>query len=106
MDSDLDERLTQLSQKVDDQFRFTRNVLVLCTLTIIGVMVFTVTQIFNSLPSQIILNYMSNLDQIVAEWKACEFVQEHRARQTKEKTQKKAKDAETKNAPDWEPLAQ
>ncbi|MCA9805315.1 MAG: hypothetical protein KC777_25270 [Cyanobacteria bacterium HKST-UBA02] len=102
MDADLDERLTQLSQKVDDQFRFTRNALVLCTLTIIGVMVFTITQIFNSLPSQIIFNYMSNLDQIVAEWKACEFVQEHRNRKTREELQKQ------KAAPDAadKPLAE
>ncbi|MBI1271579.1 hypothetical protein GC174_14225 [bacterium] len=78
MDRELEEKFNEISQKIEDQFRFTRNVIVLCTLTIIGVLIFAFTTTMDSLPDRMVLHYMSNLDKIVAEWKACENVQQHR----------------------------
>ena len=96
----LKEMLSQLNAKVDSQFRFTRNVVVLCTLTIIGVMVFTITAIFESLPSQIIAHVMSNLEHIVTEWRAYESFNRERdaakAREAEANAEKPAAQTEDK----------
>jgi hypothetical protein len=63
-----DEQFAQLSKKVDDQFRFTRTVIVLCTLVNLGLVIFTVLATFQSLPSQVNAHYMSNLEPVVRLW--------------------------------------
>ena len=78
MEREIEEKFSELNQKIEDQFRFTRNVIALCTLTVIGVFIFTITTAIDSLPTRVIFHYMSNLDNIVAEWKACETVQNKR----------------------------
>lgn len=64
--------LEQLAKRIDDQARFTRNVIWLCTLTVIGVLFFTLTEIFNGMPQAVILHYMANIEPIVQEWHAAE----------------------------------
>ncbi len=64
--------LADLARKIDDQSRFTRSVSIICTLAILGVMFYTLTEMFSNLPSAIILHYMANLDKIVHEWHAIE----------------------------------
>jgi hypothetical protein len=60
--------LADLAKKIDEQSRFTRSVSIICTLAILGVMFYTLTEMFSNLPSAIILHYMANLDKIVHEW--------------------------------------
>ena len=64
--------VADLAKKIDDQARFTRSVSVICTLAILGVMFYTLTEMFSNLPSAIILHYMANLDKIVHEWNSIE----------------------------------
>jgi hypothetical protein len=71
--------LADLAKKVDDQSRFTRSVSVICTLAILGVMFYTLTEMFSNLPPAIILHYMANLDKIVHEWNTIEANVKHRA---------------------------
>ena len=74
MDPELEKLLEQINKRLDEQFRFTRFVVLLCGMTIIGVLVFTVLMTFQSLPAQIIAHYMSNLEPIVYEWKSYEEI--------------------------------
>lgn len=71
----LEEQFAILSKKVDEQFKFTRYVVVLCTLVTIGLMIFTVLMTFESLPTQITLHFMSNLEPIVVQWRSIEMIQ-------------------------------
>jgi len=70
--------VAQLAKKVDEQARFTRSVCIICTLTILGVMFYTLTEIFNTLPQAFVLSYMGNLKMIKQEWNA---IQDIKARQ-------------------------
>ena len=64
--------LAELAKKVDDQARFTRSVSIICTLAILGVMFYTLTEMFSNLPAAILLHYMANLEKIVYEWNVIE----------------------------------
>lgn len=70
--ADLEEQFSQLSKKVDEQFRFTRTVIVLCTLANLGLLIFTILATFQSLPSQVNAHYMSNLEPVVRIWRQYE----------------------------------
>lgn len=72
---DLEKTISQLSRKIDEQARFTRSVIVICTLAVLGVMFYTLTELFSKLPGSIVMHYRSNLDEIVKEWKMCELSQ-------------------------------
>ena len=74
MDSELEKQFSELNKKIEDQFRFTRNVIALCTLAIIGVLIFTIMTSVDSLPTRVIFHYMSNMDNIVRQWNACEKI--------------------------------
>lgn len=60
--------LADLAKKIDEQARFTRSVSIICTLAILGVMFYTLTEIFANMPSVVVAQYMANLDSIVSEW--------------------------------------
>ncbi|MBX3074269.1 hypothetical protein KF913_10100 [Candidatus Obscuribacterales bacterium] len=79
-DKTLDEQFAQLSKKVDDQFRFTRTVIVLCTLVNLGLVIFTILATFQSLPSQVNAHYMSNLEPVVRLWHQYERLMESQQR--------------------------
>lgn len=68
MDKDLEEQFAQLTKKMEEQFRFTRFAVVLCCLTNIGILIFTMMTTFESLPFTVLGHYESNLDRIVHEW--------------------------------------
>lgn len=70
--SSMEMTIAQLAKKIDEQSRFTRSVSIICTLTILGVMFYTLTEMFSNLPNMIILQFMGNLEKIVYEWKAIE----------------------------------
>lgn len=77
--SSFETSLAQLSKKIDEQARFTRSVVIICTLTILGVVFYTMTEMFSSLPANIVLYFMGNMEKIVYEWKAIETSISHRA---------------------------
>ncbi len=64
--------MADLAKKIDDQARFTRSVSIICTIAILGVMFYTLTEMFSNLPPAIVLHYMANLEKIVTEWNAIE----------------------------------
>ncbi len=70
--SQLEAKIDQLSKRVDEQMRISRNLTALCTTVIIGVMFFIFTQTIQHLPAIIVFHYMSNLDAIVKEWHQAE----------------------------------
>jgi hypothetical protein len=72
MDSGPEITIALLAKKIDDQARFTRSVTIICTLAMLGVMFYTLTEVFSSLPQAVILHAMANLEPIVKEWHAAE----------------------------------
>lgn len=72
--------LATLAKKIDEQARFTRSVSIICTLSILGVMFYTLTEMFSNLPNMIILQFMGNLEKINQEWKAIDNTQKTRAK--------------------------
>jgi len=70
--------LATLAKKIDEQARFTRSVSIICTLSILGVMFYTLTEMFSNLPNMIILQFMGNLEKINQEWKAIDASQKSR----------------------------
>ena len=72
MDSGTEITIALLAKKIDDQARFTRSVTVICTLAMLGVMFYGLTEVFNSLPQATILHYMANIEPIVKEWHAAD----------------------------------
>ncbi|MBX9669899.1 MAG: hypothetical protein K2X93_19915 [Candidatus Obscuribacterales bacterium] len=71
-----EEQLAQLHKKVEEQFRFTRNLIVLCTLVNLGLLIFTMLSLFQTLPSQVNAHFMSNLEPIVIMWRQYNAIQE------------------------------
>ena len=71
-ETSLDAKINHLQKKLEDQARFTRTVVVVCTTAILAVLFYMLTEIFGSLPTLIVANYMANLDKIVMQWKATE----------------------------------
>ncbi len=74
--SEWEEQLGQLHKKVDEQFRFTRNLIVLCTLVNLGLLIFTMLSLFQTIPSQVNAHFMSNLEPIVIMWRQYSNIQE------------------------------
>lgn len=68
----LESTFAQLSKKIDEQARFTRSVVIICTLTVLGVVFYTMTEMFSSMPGNIVLHFMGNMEKIVYEWKMIE----------------------------------
>ncbi len=66
----LETQVGQLTKRIDDQARYTRTVVVVCTTAILGVMFYMLTVIFSDLSYVFIARYMENLDKIVFQWKA------------------------------------
>ncbi len=69
---ELETLINQLSKRMEEQMRITRNLTALCTTLIVGLMFFIFCQTMEHLPSIIVLRYMSNLDSIVKEWRQTE----------------------------------
>lgn len=69
---ELENQISQLSKRMEEQMRISRNLIALCTTLIVGLMFFIFCQTMEHLPSIIVLKYMSNLDPIVKEWRQTE----------------------------------
>ena len=59
--------LAQLSKKLDDQMRFTRIVIVMCTLAVVGVLYFIMTSELAVLPDLVLGRFMGNMETLVNE---------------------------------------
>jgi hypothetical protein len=71
MDNDL---ISQLLKKIDDQFRFTRIVTVLCCLAIIGCLSYAISSLIYAMPDLVIAKIMSNMETLHTEWQTIEKV--------------------------------
>lgn len=78
--SAIETAVAQLSKKIDEQARFTRSVVIICTLTVLGVVFYTMTEMFSSMPANIVMHFMGNMEKIVSEWKLIETSMSNRAR--------------------------
>jgi hypothetical protein len=67
-----DVTLADIAKRIDEQARFTRSVSIICTLAVLGVLFYGLTEIFNGLPQAVILQYMANMEPLVKEWRAAE----------------------------------
>ena len=72
MDSGTEITIALLAKKIDDQARFSRSVTIICTLSVLGVLFYSTTEMFSSLPQAVILHYMANIEPIVKEWNAAQ----------------------------------
>jgi len=69
---ELENQISQLSKRMEEQMRITRNLTALCTTLIVGLMFFIFCQTMEHMPSITVLRFMSNLDPIVKEWQQTE----------------------------------
>jgi hypothetical protein len=69
-----DNLLAVLSKKIDDQARFTRGVMIICTLAIIAVVFYSLTSLVSVLPGLVLADFMGNLEQVQTQWKLIENV--------------------------------
>jgi hypothetical protein len=78
--SSFETSLEQIGKKIDEQARFTRSVVIICTLSILGVTHYTLIEIYGSLPANCVMHFMGNMEKIVAEWKLIEASMANRAK--------------------------
>lgn len=71
-ETSLDSKIAVLAKRVDDQARFTRAVVVICTTAVMGVMFYMLTEIFGTLPQVMITNMLGSMDKLVYMWNATE----------------------------------
>lgn len=77
--SELDKVLAELNNKIDHQARFTRSLVLGSAMIIIGVIYYSVSELFHTLPDVIVLTYMARLNDIVTQWKLIEHTQSNTA---------------------------
>lgn len=77
----------QLSKKIDDQARFTRMLVVVCCLAIVGSMFYSLSSLIATIPDLMLAKFLGNLENIQTEWQLVE--QLHTA--AKEKNMNSAK---------------
>jgi hypothetical protein len=75
MTEGIDRVLAEIAKKVDDQARFTRGVVVVCTLSILGVIFYTLTSTISTLPDLILAKFMGNMERVDQEWRLIEAAQ-------------------------------
>lgn len=71
-ETSLDEKIAELSKRIQDQARFTRAIVLVCAAAMIGALFFSTVQIFSLLPTAVVLQYMDKMPEIVAQWKVTE----------------------------------
>lgn len=68
----LESKIAVLAKRIDDQARFTRAVVVICSTAVLGVMFYMMTEIFSTLPAVILTNALGSMDKLVYMWRATE----------------------------------
>ncbi len=59
--------MESISKKIDEQFRFTRSVIFMCTCLILGVMFYIIFTLFDQLPELVVLRFMGKMEPIIQE---------------------------------------
>jgi hypothetical protein len=77
-ETSLESTVNQLTKRIDDQARFTRTVVVVCTTAILGVMFYMLTILFSDMPYMFVARYMENLEAIVKQWRAIDALENRR----------------------------
>lgn len=73
-ESSLESKVTQLSKKIDDQGKFTRALVLICTGTILAVHMWTVTETFTAIPAVVLSSVMENMELLIKEYRALDTV--------------------------------
>ncbi len=70
--TEMDKGLALLSKRIEDQSRFTRSVVVICTLLILGINFYTSTTMIGVLPQLFVTNIMGNMEPLVQQFNLVE----------------------------------
>lgn len=73
------DRTSMLMTKVERESRFTRIVVVICTIANLTVLVFGMMKTFEAMPPQLLAYFMENMDAIVMQEKGVEMAQHRKA---------------------------
>lgn len=68
--SSMDGKFAALTQKVERESRFTRTLVVICTVANLGVMFYIVKEMFTDLPMAIFSTFEGKLDVVYYHWNA------------------------------------
>ncbi len=71
-DTSFETRISELSKVIQDQSRFTRALVLICSAAVIGALFFTMTQMFALLPTSFVMEYMDKMPVIQSQWKILE----------------------------------
>lgn len=63
------DRVAALANKIEKESRFTRTLVVVCTVANLCVMFYMIHEMFNSLPIAMTAKYLENLQVIHTQWK-------------------------------------
>ncbi len=66
-DPKLEITMESVYKRIDEQFRFTRSVIFMCTCLILGVMFYIIFTLFDQLPELVVLRFMGKMEPIVQE---------------------------------------
>lgn len=72
------DRISMISNKVERESRFTRIVVVVCTIANLTVMVFGMVKTFDTLPPTLLAYFMENMEAIVTTQKGIEMAHSKR----------------------------
>ena len=71
----LEQKVADLAKHIQDQSRFTRAIVLVCTAALMAVIFYVMTEIYSTLPGVIILSFKSDLPNIIAQWRFTEAAQ-------------------------------
>jgi hypothetical protein len=73
------DRISMIANKVERESRFTRIVVVICTIANLTVYVFGMMKTFEALPASILATFMENMEAIMMTQKGIEMVRARKA---------------------------
>ena len=68
-DSAIEQKLAELAKSIQDQSRFTRAILLVCTCATMAVAFWSIVQTITILPSAVVVQFMNEMPSIVKQWK-------------------------------------
>ena len=68
-ESNVESKITALSQKIEKESRFTRSLVVVCTAAILGVSLVPVKLMLSDLPNLMVNEFMNRMETIHMQWK-------------------------------------
>ena len=68
------EMLTELSKRIDSQSRYTRVLVIVCCLVVVGIVFYSLTATITTLPDLMLAKVLGNIEIIQNEWKIADKV--------------------------------